>query len=64
MYLNEALRHSRSILSGMEIPIYEATTLFTLLFLDDQIVITQYREHLKFITIRLFKAFEDWLSVN
>ena len=65
IYLNEAFRNWRRSCSGMGVQLNVDTTLYTLHFADDQVVIAQEREDLEFMTRRLFKCYEEWdLSVN
>lgn len=63
--LNEALRRWRRFCSRMGIQLNDDKTLYTLHFADNQVIITQDKEDLKFMTIGLIKEYAKWgLVVN
>ena len=65
IYLNAALRKWRRACEGMGVQLNEDTTLYTLHFADDQVVVAQDKEDLEFMTRRLFACYEEWgLTVN
>lgn len=65
IYLEQALKIWKRKCNGMGIPLNDNTTLFTLCFADDQIVIAQDHEDLSYMTRKLIEEYTKWgLEVN
>lgn len=64
IYLQEALKEWRKKCKNMGIPLNE-TTLYTLHFADDQVVLSQDAEDMEYMTRKLIEQYQEWgLTVN
>jgi len=64
IYVREALEEWKRKCSGMGIPL-ENTTLYTLQFADDQVVLAGDKEDLEYMTRKLKEIYEKWgLDMN
>ena len=64
IYIRKALEEWKCKCSGMGIPL-ENTTLYTLQFADDQVVLAGDKERLKYMTHKLKETYEKWgLDMN
>jgi Reverse transcriptase (RNA-dependent DNA polymerase) len=59
-YVEVVLREWKRSIGGMGIPINDETTLFTLSFADDQVVIAQDSYDLEFMIKRLYDTYKYW----
>ena len=65
IYLEQALKVWKRKCSGMGIPLNDNTTLYTLCFAGDQIVIAQDHEDLTYMARKLIEKYRKWgLEVN
>lgn len=63
IYLNEALRRWRKSCEGMGVPIGEDTRMYRLYFADEQVVITQGKQDLKFtVEIQKYICMKTFLT--
>jgi hypothetical protein len=64
IYIRKALEETKRKYSGMGIPL-ENTTLFTLQFVDDQVVLAGNKEDLEYMTGKLKETYDKWgLDMN
>ena len=65
IYLEQALKNWKKKCGGMGIPLNDGTTLYTLCFADDQVVLAQDREDLEYMARNLIEEYSKWgLEVN
>lgn len=65
IYLERALKVWKRKCNGMGIPLNDDTTLYTLCFADDQVIVAQDQEDLTYMTRKLIEEYKNWgLEVN